>query len=143
MGEEALEKFAFAFEPGGGRIHLKSCEDNLSAYGGLVAWDHFLERTGILARLTEFYPLARTSPNATPVIDILRAFALNCLVGGQRFAHVRRLQDDLAIAQIIGCQKEAALRRGRIPEALRGPDTITSPAVDGAWRGDDLSRHSR
>lgn len=116
MGEDNPESFAFEFEPGGGRIHLKSCEDNLSAYGGLVAWDHFLERAGLLARLAEFYPLARTSPNATPLIDILRAFALNCLVGGQRFAHVRRLQDDLAIARIMGCGKgrlcgEDAFRR--------------------------------
>ena len=113
LGENPFE---FEFEPGGGRIHLKSCEDNLSAYGGLVAWDHFLERTELFNRLAEFYPLERTSPNATPVIDILRAFALNCLLGGQRFAHCRRLQDDQAIAQIIGVQKgklcgEDAFRR--------------------------------
>jgi hypothetical protein len=39
-------------------------------------------------------PLPRTSPNATPVIDILKAFSLNTLSGGTRFAHNRRLQDD-------------------------------------------------
>ena len=31
-------------------------------------------------------------PNATPVVDILKAFSLNCLVGGTRFAHVVGLQ---------------------------------------------------
>jgi hypothetical protein len=54
----------------------------LTAYGGLVAWDHFLSKTGILNKLAEDDPLARTSPNATPVEDILNAFALNSLVGG-------------------------------------------------------------
>lgn len=103
LGEE--EDFAFQFSPGGGRVHLSQCQDNLSAYGGLVAWHHFLERIGILDRLAQYYPLERTSPNATPVIDILRAFALNCLVGGKRFAHQSRLQNDIAIAKIIGCHK--------------------------------------
>ncbi len=113
LGEE---EFKFEFSPGGGTIHLRSCEDNLSPYGGLVAWEHFLERTGLFMRLAEFYPLPRTSPNATPVIDILRAFALNCLIGGTRFAHTRRLQDDRVIARIIGFKKgricgEDAFRR--------------------------------
>jgi len=115
-GEDALEDFTFQFDPGGGRMHLVGCQDNLSAYGGLVAWDHFLERTGLLERLAESCPVERTSPNATPVRDILRAFILNCLVGGQRFAHVRRLQDDPVIAQLTGVKKghlcgEDAFRR--------------------------------
>lgn len=61
-------------------------------------------------------PLARTSPNATPVGDILKAFALNCSIGGTRFAHSRRLADDEAVAQVTGMHKgrlcgEDAFRR--------------------------------
>ena len=58
-----------------------------------------------LTELARDYPLPRTSPNATPVIDILKAFSLNCLVGGTRFAHCRRLQDDTAVAKITGMHK--------------------------------------
>lgn len=113
LGEEP---FNFEFHPSGGKFHLRGTDDALTAYGGLVAWDHFLSKTGILNKLAEDYPLPRTSPNATPVEDILNAFALNSLVGGKRFAHMRRLQDDRAIAKILGLLKgrlcgEDAFRR--------------------------------
>jgi hypothetical protein len=38
----------------------------------------------VIAQLAANYPLPRTSPNATPVADILKAFSLNCLIGGTR-----------------------------------------------------------
>ena len=102
MGEEELD---FKFLPAGGQFHLRGSDEALTAYGGLVAWDHFLERCGVIAKLAEYYPIPRTSPNATPVGDILKAFALNCLVGGTRFAHTRRIQDDEAVATITGMRK--------------------------------------
>jgi hypothetical protein len=106
----------FKFEAAGGVFHLRGSDEALTPYGGLVAWDHFLERSGVLARLAADYPLPRTSPNATPVLDILKAFSLNCLMGGKRFAHCRRLQDDAAVAKITGMAKgrlcgEDAFRR--------------------------------
>jgi hypothetical protein len=106
----------FKFLPAGGQFHLRGSDDALTAHEGLVAWDHFLERCGVFAELARGYPLPRTSPNATPVADILKAFALNCLVGGRRFAHCRRLQDDAAVARITGMHKgrlcgEDAFRR--------------------------------
>jgi len=108
--------FEFKFATAGGTHHLEASDDQLSAYGGVVAWDYFLERTELVKRLETFYPIARTSPNATPVCDILKGVILNFLLGGQRFAHIRRLQDDLALAQIIGCKRgklngEDAFRR--------------------------------
>lgn len=112
-GEEGLN---FKFLPAGGQFHLRGSDEALTPYGGLVAWDHFLERCGVLSQLAKDYPLPRTSNNATPVVDILKAFALNCLAGGSRFAHCRRLQDDGAVAQITGMGKgrlcgEDAFRR--------------------------------
>jgi len=62
----------------------------------------------VISELAANYPLPRTSNNATPVVDVLKAFSLNCLVGGTRFAHGRRLQDDEAVAKIIG------MRNGRL-----------------------------
>ena len=102
MGEGELD---FKFLPAGGQFHLRGSDEALTAYGGLVAWDNFLERCGVIAELAENYPLPRTSPNATPVADILKAFSLNCLIGGTRFAHGRRLQDDEAVAKITGMHK--------------------------------------
>jgi len=50
------------------------------------------------------------------VADIFKTFSLNCLIGGTRFAHGRRLQDDEAVARITGIHKgrlcgEDAFRR--------------------------------
>jgi hypothetical protein len=36
---------------------------------------------------------------------VLHAFAINALLGGKRFAHLRRLQDDRAVAAILGFKK--------------------------------------
>ena len=105
MGEEGLD---FQFQPAGGQFHLLGSDEALTAYGGLVAWDHYLQRCGVISELAKCYPIPRTSPNATPVKDILKAFSLNCLVGGTRFAHTRRLQDDQAVATITG------MHRGRL-----------------------------
>jgi hypothetical protein len=110
LGERELN---FKFLPAGGQFHLRGSDEALTAYGG---WDHFLERCGVFDELAKDYPLPRTSPNATPVIDILKAFALNTLSGGKRFAHCRRLQDDSAVAKITGMHKgrlcgEDAFRR--------------------------------
>jgi hypothetical protein len=121
MGEGELD---FKFQPAGGQFHLRGSDEALTAYGGLLAWDHFLERCGVIAELAACYPLPRTSPNATPVADILKAFSLNCLVGGTRFAHGRRLQDDGAVATITGMSKgrlcgEDAFRR--LCEKLEAP----------------------
>ena len=113
MGEGELD---FKFLPAGGQFHLRGSDEALTPYGGLVAWDHFLERCGVITELAANYPLPRTSPNATPVADILKAFSLNSLIGGTRFAHCRRLQDDQAVAKITGMHKgrlcgEDAFRR--------------------------------
>lgn len=99
LGEGALD---FKFLPAGGQFHLHGCDKALTAYGGLVAWDHFLQHCGVFDRLAKDYPLPRTNPNATPVPDILKAFSPNTLSGGTRFAHCRRLHDDVALANITG-----------------------------------------
>ncbi len=125
-GETELD---FKFLPAGGQFHLRGSDEALTPYGGLVAWDHFLERCGVIAELAAAYPLARTSPNATPVSDILKAFSLNCLVGGTRFAHGRRLQDDAAVAKITG------MRNGRLcgEDAFRRLCEELTPRQVQAW----------
>lgn len=105
---EGEKGFEFRFRPSGGTHHLVSSDEELTPYGGVVAWDHFLKRTGVIEDLADYYPLQRTSNNATPVGDILKGTMLNFLLGGKRFAHIRRIQDDLAIGQILG------LSRGKI-----------------------------
>ena len=85
---------------------MSTCPDRLTPYGGVAAWSHYLEKLGVVRDLAQRFPGTRTSPNATPVGDIVQAFMFNCLMGGRRFAHARRLQDDRAVAVVLGMKKE-------------------------------------
>ena len=152
MGEGELD---FKFLPAGGQFHLRGSDEALTPYGGLVAWDHFLQHCGVIAQLAANYPLPRTSPNATPVADILKAFSLNCLVGGTRFAHGRRLQDDEAVAKITGMLKgrlcgEDAFRRlccdlqaSQVENTAFGPTGATLASVrKPSWLGTNSAKES-
>ncbi|MBK9992384.1 MAG: hypothetical protein IPP19_17100 [Verrucomicrobia bacterium] len=101
-----------------GTVAVTTSTDRLTAYGGAAAWSHYLEKLGLVTDLARRFPEPRTSPNATPVADILQAFMFNCLMGGRRFAHTRRIQDDQAIAVILGMKKAASAGR-RVHPALR------------------------
>ncbi len=84
-----------------GKFTLTRTDAALTAYGGLVAWSGFLKHLGIIERFAERCPVARTSPNAAPVREVLHSFVLSALVEGKRFCHVRWLTDDPAIATIM------------------------------------------
>ena len=86
----------------GGAIHLERTDATLTAYGGLVAYSAFVKKLGWLDNLAARFPVEHTSPNALPVTDVLRGFELNCLCEGCRFAHVRWVQNDPAVAHVIG-----------------------------------------
>ena len=95
----------FRFECAGGTVGVTTSTDRLTPYGGAAAWSHYLEKLGVVTDLARRFPQPRTSPNATPVADILQAFMFNCLMGGRRFAHTRRVQDDQALAVVLGMKK--------------------------------------
>lgn len=124
---EAQERFRF--ECAGGAVGVMAATDRLTPYGGVAAWSHYLDKLGVVTDLAQRFPVPRTSPNATPVADVLHAFIFNCLMGGRRFAHARRLQDDQAVAAILG------MKKGR----LCGEDAFTrmmaemSPSVARSW----------
>lgn len=83
----------------------EACADRLPLYGGLAAWSYCLDRVEIVKDLARRFPAERTSPNAPPVRDILHGFMINALMGGRRFAHIRRLQIARAVAAIFGFKR--------------------------------------
>lgn len=100
-----------------GKIRIERSEQALTAYGGLAAWSGFLKHLGIIERLAEQCPVARTSPNAAPVREVLHSFLLGALVEGKRFCHVRWVMDDPAVATLLGLKQvrgeDALPRLGR------------------------------
>lgn len=104
---------AYKFDTPGGHVSVERSGKTLTPFGGFVAFASFLSRLGIIERLVETCPVKRTSNNATPVRDILIGFILTCVQEGTRFAHIRSIQNDPAIAKIFKLER-------RIP----GEDTI-------------------
>lgn len=128
---EAQERFGF--ECAGGTLGVVAASDRLTPYGGVAAWSHYLEKVGVVADLARRFPRARTSPNATPVADVVQAFMFNCLMGGRRFAHARRVQDDQAVAVILGMKKAGCAARMRSRACWpRCPGRRPAPGCDGA-----------
>jgi len=50
---------------------VEATNDRRTPYGGAAAWSHYLEKVGIVADLAQRFPVTRTSPNATPVAEVL------------------------------------------------------------------------
>jgi len=88
-----------------GKFTVPRTDEALTPSGGLAAWSGFLKHLGIIERLAEHYPVARTSPNAAPVREVLHRFLLGALVEGRRFCHVRWVMDDPAVATLMGLER--------------------------------------
>ena len=88
-----------------GKFTITRTDEALTPYGGLAAWSGFLKHLGIIERLAEHCPVARTSPNAAPVREVLHSFLLGALVAGKRFCHVRWVMDDPAVATLMGMDR--------------------------------------
>jgi hypothetical protein len=86
----------------GGQVTVERTDEALTPYGGLAAWSTFVRHLGTLDRLAASYPVARISPNAAPVQEIIHGFAVTALAEGKRFSHVRWLTDDPGIAAVMG-----------------------------------------
>jgi hypothetical protein len=94
----------FVFATAGGKVMLRTTDEALTPYGGLVPWAAFVKHPGIFERLAASCPIVRTSPNASPVYDVLHSFALTALTDGRRFAHVQRLREDPSLATLFGVE---------------------------------------
>lgn len=95
----------FSFPTYAGNIKMEVTDEVLTPFGGLVAFASFLKKTNILENLSGHCPVARTSPNAAPIYDILVSFILTSLCDGDRFNHVNRLRYDPSLPALFGVQK--------------------------------------
>jgi len=111
----------FTFPTYGGYVRLCPTDDALTPFGGLVPWAAFQKQCGLLEALAATCPVARTSPNAAPVYDVLTSFGLTVLCDGRRFVHVQRLREDPTLSELFGLERvvgDDTLRRfvASVPE---------------------------
>jgi len=115
MAHPIGESESYAFNTPGGRVRVERSTKNLTPLGGLVAFASFLSSLGVIQKLVDTCPIKRSSPNATPVRDIIVGFILTCIVEGKRFKHIRYVQHDAVIGKIFGVERripgDDAIRR--------------------------------
>jgi len=109
-----LGEGVFSFPTAGGRVRLSVTDDALTPYGGLVPWAAFTRHLGIAENLAADCPVTRTSPNASPVSDVIQSFMLTALTDGRRFSPIERLREDPTIPELFGMESvvgDDAVRR--------------------------------
>ena len=94
----------FTFETAGGKVRLSVTDDALTPFGGLVPWAAYTKHTEIIERLAASCPVKRTSPNASPIYDVIQSFVLTALTDGRRFSHIERLREDPTIPELFGME---------------------------------------
>lgn len=95
----------YTFATSEGIVHVDRTDKALTTNGGFAAFASFLNRSGIIEKLVETCPVARTSNNATPVRDIIISFLLTCIVEGRRFRHVRFIQNDAVLEKLFKLER--------------------------------------
>jgi hypothetical protein len=126
----------FTFPTYGGQVRLCPTDDALTPYGGLVPWAAFVKRCGLIEALAKSCPVERTSPNASPVYDVLTSFGLTVLCDGRRFAHVQRLREDPTLQELFGLEGvvgDDTLRRFMVSVPEAPGAKWVAEAVQGLW----------
>jgi len=91
----------FRFSTPSGQLDIARTEKTLTSYGGFAAFSSFLKRSGIIEKLVETCPIARTSNNATSIRDMVLSILLTTINEGSRFRHVRFIQNDETIKKLF------------------------------------------
>lgn len=95
----------FTFDTFGGRINVSRSDRTLTPLGGLTAFASFVSELGVIDKLVDTCPVKRSSPNATPIRDLIVGFILTCIQEGKRFRDIRFIQNDKVLAKVFGVER--------------------------------------
>jgi hypothetical protein len=99
----------------GGRVHVRWDESaQATPHGQIVFIAEFLATAGVFDRWVKDCPLRYSSPNASPVRDVLGTLMLGILAGAKRYAHIAGVRGDAVAAKALGMQgmvSEDSVRR--------------------------------
>ncbi len=93
---------------GASSIRISFTDQRLTAHGGMVVWSHFLHQRRFRQQLRAVLPHAPTSPNAYDPSDVALGYIGGILCGADKLSRVAWLQNDPAIAQVLGIEAVAS-----------------------------------
>lgn len=93
---------------GASSIRISFTDQRLTAHGGMIVWSHFLHQKRFRQQLREVLPHAPISPNAYDPADVALGYIGGILCGADKLSRVAWLQNDPAIAQVLGIEAVAS-----------------------------------
>jgi hypothetical protein len=93
---------------GASSIRISFTDQRLTAHGGMIVWSHFLHQKRFRQQLRQVLPHAPTSPNAYDPSDVALGYIGGILCGADKLSRVAWLQNDPAIAQVLGIEAVAS-----------------------------------
>ena len=89
-------------------IRISFTDQRLTAHGGMIVWSHFLHQKRFREQLRQALPHAPTSPNAYDPTDVALGYVGGILCGADKLSRVAWLQNDPAVAQVLGIEAVAS-----------------------------------
>lgn len=86
----------------GRKVLLRDTDRALTPFGGMVLFLEFLNRIGLVQKVTESIPVVHRSPNSIPPAQTYIAFLISVVAGARRFAHTSWLRGDRALHEMLG-----------------------------------------
>ena len=86
----------------GRKVLLRETDRALTPFGGIVLFLEFLNRIGLVQKVTESIPVVHRSPNSIPPAQTYIAFLISVVAGARRFAHTSWLRGDRALHEMLG-----------------------------------------
>ena len=97
-----------ATKAGDSSIRISFTDQRLTAHGGMVIWSHHLKQRGVRQQLREVLPHEPSSPNAYDPTDVALGCMAGIVCGADKLSRVAWLQNDPAIAEVLGVEAVAS-----------------------------------
>jgi hypothetical protein len=106
------------------KIRFAFTDHPITVWAGVILLRLYFELLGLRTALTGVLaPLAKTSHNQIPVVDVLLAWWYGLALGAERFEHMTRYRRDPLLSRLLGCpgsrrpiHSDASLRGSRIDD---------------------------
>jgi hypothetical protein len=89
----------------GQKVLLGETDRALTPFGGIVVFLEFLNRIGLVKKVSECMPVVHRSPNSIPPAQTYIAFLISVVAGARRFAQTSWLRGDRALHELLGISR--------------------------------------
>ncbi len=98
-----MKHFSPAF--GEGKIHLGETQKEISSFGGIAPFVHWLRQTGFEEAIRRWQPVKVSSPNAIDPAGLMLTFISGTVLGCRRFSHFMHLRWDALLMRMLGVER--------------------------------------